>query len=103
MKLKYMIDNNSMVVSEELYNQMESVQENINLSDEEKLKRLKEANGGTWYDGWKPYCCTCSYNGRMISTDYGFKCPSCGNMIGFNLTRLKESPLNKKKVLYLEK
>lgn len=68
----------NMVVSEELYNQMETVQENINLSDEEKLKRLKEANG------------------RMISTDYGFKCPSCGNMIGFNLTRLKESPLNKK-------
>ena len=30
---------------------MESVQENINLSDEEKLKRLKEAKGGTWYDG----------------------------------------------------
>ena len=38
----------NMVVSEELYNQMESVQENINLSDEEKLKRLKEAKGGTW-------------------------------------------------------
>lgn len=33
----------NMVVSEELYNQMESVQENINLSDEEKLKRLKES------------------------------------------------------------
>ena len=46
----------NMVVSEELYNQMETVQENINLSDEEKLKRLKEAKGGTWYDGWKPYC-----------------------------------------------
>ena len=85
-----------MVASEELYNQMETVQENINLSDEEKLKRLKEAKGGTWYDSQKPYCCTCSYNGRMISTDYGFKCPSCRNMIGFNLTRLKESPLNKK-------
>lgn len=38
----------------------------------------------------------CSYNGRMISTDYGFRCPSCGNMIGFNLTRLQESPLNKR-------
>lgn len=30
----------NMVVSEELYNQMETVQENINLSDEEKLKSM---------------------------------------------------------------
>lgn len=44
MNMKYMMDNNSMVVSEELYNQMETVQENINLSDEEKIKRSKR-----WY------------------------------------------------------
>lgn len=75
---------------------METVKDNINLSEEEKLRRLKEAKDGIWYDGWKPYCMMCSYNGRMDSMQYGFKCPSCGNMIGFNLTRLRESPLNKK-------
>lgn len=75
---------------------METIQENLNLSKEEKLSRLKAAKDGTWYDGWKPYCMSCSFSGRMIQTDYGFKCPSCCNMIGFNLTRLKESPLNKK-------
>lgn len=43
-------NNNNMEVSEKLYNQMETVQENINLSDEEKLKRLKEAKGGIFQD-----------------------------------------------------
>lgn len=37
----------NMVVSEELYNQMETVQENINLSDEEKLKYVKRSK--RWY------------------------------------------------------
>lgn len=89
-------NSNNMEASEKLYNQMETVQENINLSDEEKLKRLKKAKGGTWYDGWQPYCCMCHYNGRMTPMSYGFCCPCCGNMIGFNLTRLKESPLNRR-------
>lgn len=65
------------------------------LSDSERLEMLKKAKGGTWYDGWHPYCGMCSYNGRMIGRDYGFQCPKCGNMIGWNLMRLKESPLNK--------
>jgi len=76
--------------------EVETVQDNIALSSEEKLLRLKEAKGGTWYDGWKPYCVMCSYNCRMDPMPCGFKCPSCGNMIGFNLTRLQESPLNNK-------
>lgn len=74
---------------------METVQDNISLSEEEKLERLKTAKGGNWYEGWKPYCMMCSYNGRMNEQPYGFRCPNCGNMIGFNLTRLQESPLNK--------
>lgn len=76
---------------------METVAENIALLPEEKLRRLKEAKLGDWYDGWKPYCIApgCTYSGRMISEPYGFRCPLCGNMIGFNLTRLQESPLNK--------
>lgn len=57
-------------------------------------RRLKEAKGGTWYDGWRPYCMMCNRSDRMVSEPYGFKCPQCGNMIGFNLKRLKESPLN---------
>lgn len=74
---------------------METINENINLSKEEKLVRLKKAKGGTWYDDWKPYCMNCSYGGRMVQTDYGFRCPKCTNMIGWDLTRLLESPLNK--------
>lgn len=76
---------------------METVKENIELSADEKLRRLKLAKGGTWYDSWKPYCvishCKSGLQ-RMISTEYGFKCKCCGNMVGFNLTRLQESPLN---------
>lgn len=47
-----------------------------------------------WKDGWRPYCMMCNRSDRMVSEPYGFKCPQCGNMIGFNLKRLKESPLN---------
>lgn len=38
---------------------METIEENRNLSEDEKLHRLKIAKGGTWYDGWKPYCMMC--------------------------------------------
>lgn len=65
--------------------QMETIQQNLNLSEEEKLKRLKRDKGRTLYDGQKPYCGMYSYRGRMNSMPYGFECPSCGNMIGFNL------------------
>lgn len=74
---------------------METVLENQNLSDEEKFERTKTAKGGTWYDGWQPYCMTCSTMARMRSESYGFRCTHCGNMIGFNLHRLQESPLNR--------
>lgn len=30
---------------------METIQQNLNLSEEEKLKRLKRDKGGTLYDG----------------------------------------------------
>ena len=75
--------------------EMESVLDNTSLSKEEQARRLKKAKMGTWYNGWRPYCVHCSFNGRMTPKEYGFECPSCGNMIGFNLNRLKESPLNK--------
>lgn len=67
---------------------METIEENRNLSEDEKLRRLKIAKGGTWYD--------CQKSPRMIAKDFGFECPNCGNLIGFNLTRLQESPLNAK-------
>ena len=73
---------------------METLKQNIDLPEKEKLRRLKEAKGGTWYDGWRPYCMMCNRSDRMVSEPYGFRCPQCGNMIGFNLKRLKESPLN---------
>lgn len=76
--------------------EQETVAENEALSDEEKLLRLKEAKGGTWRDDWKPYCMKCSYSERMDKKTYGFRCPQCGNKIGWNLKRLKESPLNRR-------
>lgn len=77
---------------------METIKDNMELSDEEKLNRLKKAKGGTWYDGWRPYCLACGTIHRMIPMDFGFKCLSCGNLIGFNLTRLAESPLNNRQI-----
>ena len=84
-------------LTQEEISKLETVKENEELSAEEKMRRLKAAKAGTWYknENWKPYCGTCSYSERMISMPYGFKCPECGNMIGWNLTRLQESPLNK--------
>lgn len=73
---------------------METMQDNLSLSEEEKLRRVKEAKGGTWDDGWRPYCLMCDFGGRMDQYPYGFRCPKCGNLIGWNLTRLQESPLN---------
>lgn len=75
---------------------METMQDNLSLSEEEKLRRVKEAKGGTWYDGWRPYCTMCDFGGRVRQYPYGFRCPKCGNITGWNLTRLQESPLNRK-------
>lgn len=70
------------------------------LPEEEKATMLRQAKLGTWYDGWKPYCgqvqARCSMP-RMTQEHYGFRCPECGNMIAWDLTRLAESPLNRKK------
>ncbi len=76
--------------------QMRSVEYYRQLSAEEQQEMLKKAKGGSWYDGWKPYCGKCSTMSRMESKDYGFACRFCRNMIGFDLYRVLESPLNKK-------
>ena len=86
--------------------ELETVEYNQSLSPEEKLRRRKEAKGGTWYDdNYTPYCMCCKQMPRMISRDYGFECPNCGNMIGHNMNRLAESPLNnpeyRKRISYL--
>ncbi len=73
---------------------MKSVKEMSELSEEDKLALLKEAKPGTWYDNWHPYCGTCDTMKRMIKESYGFRCSCCRNMIGWDLFRLKESPLN---------
>jgi len=74
---------------------MKTIAEYEAISEEERLKILKEAKGGTWYDGWQPYCTTCSTIMRMKSENYGFSCDHCGNMIGYDLCRVVESPLNR--------
>jgi len=69
------------------------------LPPETKDAMLREAKPGTWYDGWRPYCgqeqTYCSMP-RMVQEPYGFRCPECGNMIAWDLTRIAESPLNRK-------
>ena len=75
--------------------ELETQEFNESLSPEEKLRRRKEAKGGTWYDdNYTPYCMCCKKMPRTVSQPYGFKCPNCGNMIGHNMNRLAESPLN---------
>jgi len=69
--------------------------ESAALDEELKLSILKEAKGGTWYDGWTPYCAPCTGLVRMTQRAYGFECPACRNMIGWNLYRLTDSPLNR--------
>jgi hypothetical protein len=71
-------------------------QQSAVLPEEEKLRVLKESKGSQWYDGWRPYCLVphCRSYERMDQHTYGFKCHACGNMIGFDLVRLDDSPLN---------
>ena len=64
------------------------------LSKEQKSNILRQAKGGSWYDGWQPYCLACRTMTRLSDRPYGFQCTCCKNMIGFNLVRLAESPLN---------
>lgn len=70
--------------------------ESAALPEETKLQTLKESKGSPWYDGWTPYCLVpaCRGLGRMERRPYGFECPGCGNLIGFDLVRLDDSPLN---------
>jgi hypothetical protein len=69
--------------------------ESAALPEEQKWELVKSAKGGTWYDGWIPYCMLCNGLIRMPQRDYGFECPQCKNMIGWDLMRLADSPLNK--------
>lgn len=78
---------------------MDSIEDMRRIAPEEALQMTKDAKGSTWYEDWRPYCaqqqvpCNSRLN-RMDKTDYGFRCRFCGNVIGFHLKRLKESPLN---------
>ena len=70
---------------------------NKSLSPEDQLAILKAAKGGSWYDGWVPYHIPRNPDGsyapcispRMIRTVWGFRCPSCGGEIGFNLQKIE--------------
>lgn len=81
-----------------LYEQMKTIADMEAIPEEERLEMRKRAHIGTWYDdNYVPYCgqeeirCT---NPRMTLTTYGHRCKECGNMTGWDGTRLKESPLN---------
>jgi len=74
-----------------------TVAESSALPPETKDAMLRQAKMGTWYDGWEPYCLTCDTMRRMDRKAYGFRCGSCGNMIAWDLTRLAESPLNRRR------
>lgn len=78
---------------------MQTCEDMQKLSEEEKLEMTKNAKGGTWDPAWRPYClqkqvpCPSGLL-RMDRMNFGFRCRRCGNIIGFDLKRLKESPLN---------
>lgn len=40
-------------LSNEEISKLETVKENEQLSTEEKMRRVKEAKGGTWYNNWR--------------------------------------------------
>lgn len=73
------------------------------LNDYQKLKMVKKTFGDDKDLNYAPYCMCCSSGSKMIIKSYGYKCYSCGNIIGFNGERLKESPLNDSKTLELLK
>lgn len=78
---------------------MKTIADNIAIPIEKRLDLIKKAKGGSWYDGWTPYCTQVnkpcpSRLRRMEPTDYGYCCKYCGDMIGFDLKRVQESPLN---------
>lgn len=81
----------------ERFEKMSTVEEQSAIPPEEALEMSKEAKLGTWYsDEYTPYCGApnCRIMPRTIKHDYGYSCPSCGNMIGHDYRRLKESELN---------
>lgn len=73
---------------------MKTIEDNEALTETKKLETLKLAKGGSWYNDWKPYCLNCSCSLRMEQKTFGFKCFSCKNIIGWDLMRIHESPLN---------
>lgn len=78
---------------------MDSIEDMRKLAPEVALQMLKQAKGPEWTLNWRPHCkqtqipCTSGLH-RMDKTDYGFRCRFCGNVIGFHLERLSDSPLN---------
>lgn len=84
-------------VSQKLFDQMSTVEEQSAIPADKALEMAKEAKGGTWYsDKYTPYCGApkCRIMPRTIKEPYGYRCPTCGNMTGHDYKRLKESPLN---------
>jgi tRNA(Ile2) C34 agmatinyltransferase TiaS len=83
---------------------MKTIKDNEILTETERMEILRLAKGGSWYVEWKPYCVNCSYSLRMEQKTFGFKCSNCNNLIGWDLRRLQESPLNfRKKSLKIKK
>lgn len=69
-------------------------EQSAQLPIETRSAMLKMAKGGTWYEGWRPYCTQCNTMARMTEHPYGFSCVFCKNKIGWNLVRLIDSPLS---------
>ena len=69
------------------------------LNDYQKLKMMQKTYGEDKTLEYRPYCMCCCSNYKMVKKSYGHLCLLCGNMIGFNGERLKESPLNNSEVL----
>lgn len=73
---------------------LRTIEESEALPSEVKNKLLSDALGQRGND-IPPHCTCIKTVERLQLKSYGFKCNSCGEILGFDLVRLKESPFNK--------
>lgn len=88
-----------MEITQALYDQMPTKASQEALNSRERVEAIEKENPHVDGNSWQPYCCVenCSSGlARMVKRDYGFECRYCLNQIGWNMYRLKESPLNNK-------
>lgn len=87
-----------MEVTKALYDQMPTQASQEAMTEKERIAAIEKENPSVDGKTWLPYCCASHCDSgldRMRKRNYGFECGYCRNKIGWNMYRLKESPLNR--------